>query len=52
MSKDDSMYSKPVCLADIEQEGKKKLCRMSLNYYEGGADEEVSLEDNIEAFRR
>lgn len=52
MSEDNSRASKPVCLADIEEEAKKNLSGRKLSYFEGGADEELTLKDNIDAFKR
>ena len=42
----------PVCLDDVERIAKQKLDENVLAYYAGGADECVTLRDNIEAFKR
>ena len=41
-----------VCLEDFEKEAVRKLDRNALDYYRSGADEELTLKDNIAAFRR
>ena len=41
-----------VCIDDIAEIAKLKLDRNAYNYYATGADEEQSLKDNMEAFKR
>ena len=42
----------PVCIDDIAELAKQKLDRNAYNYYASGADEEQTLKDNVEAFKR
>ncbi|KAK3745677.1 hypothetical protein QZH41_019005, partial [Actinostola sp. cb2023] len=44
--------SEPVCLDDLERKAKQTLSEDALKYYAGGADEEVTLRDNVDAFKR
>ena len=41
-----------VCLDDVEREAAKVLGGNSLDFYRSGSDEEVTLRDNVRAFRR
>lgn len=41
-----------VCLSDIAQIARKKLDRNAYSYFASGADEEQTLRDNEESFRR
>jgi len=41
-----------VCVDDYEKEAFKKLSQAALDYYRSGADEEVTLRSNVDAFRR
>ena len=52
MSKYSSLCPDPVCLAEIEKEAKKKLSGRILGYFEGGADDELTFTENIDAFKR
>lgn len=42
----------PVCLDDFEETAKEKINKNALVFFRNGADEEVTLNDNIDAFRR
>jgi hypothetical protein len=52
MSEDTVLCSGLVCLADLETEGKKCMSKKTVSFFEGGADKEFTLKDNIDAFRR
>ena len=41
-----------VCLADYEKIAAKKLCPATYDYIRSGADDQVSIAENIEAFKR
>jgi len=41
-----------VCVDDFERYACKILPKHALDYYRSGADEEITLTDNILAFRR
>lgn len=41
-----------ICVDDYEQEAFKRLPKQALDYYRSGADEEVTLRANVEAFRK
>lgn len=41
-----------VCVDDFEREARSSLPRNTLNYYGSGADEELTLSLNKQAFRR
>ena len=41
-----------VCVDDFERKVSSKLAADVWGYYSSGADEQVSLRDNIEAFKR
>lgn len=41
-----------ICVEDYEKEAFKRLPKSALDYYRSGADEEVTLRSNVEAFRR
>ena len=41
-----------VCVADFEKKAKQLIPKMALDYYCGGADDEQTLRDNMEAFKR
>lgn len=43
---------KIVCLQDYEENAIKVLPPFVLDYYKGGADQEQTLRDNHEAFKR
>lgn len=49
-----SLYSKMrfICIEDFEKEAFKKLPKPALDYYRSGADEEVTLQSNVEAFKK
>jgi len=44
--------SQMVCLEDFERYAEKSMASATLGYVQGGADDEVTLKDNIAAFRR
>ena len=46
------MAVEPVCIDDIAAIATQKLDRNAYNYYVSGADEEQTLKDNVEAFKR
>lgn len=46
------MDSKLVCIQDFEEAACKLLDKNTLNYYKSGADDELTLQDNKEAFKR
>ena len=41
-----------VCLDDFEKHVRQVLPKYAYDYYRSGADDEVTLADNIAAFRR
>ena len=41
-----------VCVADFEKKARQLIPKMALDYYCGGADDEQTLRDNMEAFKR
>lgn len=43
---------KLVCISDFEKEAHKLLDNNSLQYYKSGADDEITLKENKEAFKR
>jgi len=49
---DLSVGGQLVCLDDFERHAVKSMARASLGYIRGGADDEVTLKDNVAAFRR
>ena len=46
------MWQKRVCLADFEVELNHSLDKNTRDYYSSGSDQEQSLKDNVEAFKR
>jgi hypothetical protein len=48
----DSAPVVPICLADLENLAKKKLDKMTWEYYYHGAADELTRLDNLEAFNR
>ena len=46
------LHREPVCVSDIEAYAHDTLPRNALDYYRSGANDEVSLQDNLAAFRR
>jgi len=44
--------SRMVCVDDFERYAKTTLASATLGYIEGGADDELTLKDNLLAFRR
>lgn len=42
----------PICLSDFEEQANQKFSPDARRYFSGGADEEFSLRDNVEAFKR
>lgn len=43
---------KLVCVPDFEEAAVKLLDKNTLNYYKSGADDEITLKDNKDAFKR
>lgn len=41
-----------ICVDDFEREAFKRLPKAALDYYRSGADEEITLRSNVEAFRK
>lgn len=41
-----------ICVDDYEQEAFKRLPKEALDYYRSGADQEITLKANVEAFKR
>jgi len=41
-----------VCLADFERYAERHMDSATLDYVQGGADDEITLKDNVAAFRR
>jgi len=41
-----------VCVDDFERYAEKCLDSATLGYIQGGSDEEITLRDNVAAFRR
>lgn len=52
MSHEQDSPSEPLCLDDFEKKAKDKLSDHGLRFYTGGADEELTLRDNVEAYKR
>ncbi|MGH2896084.1 MAG: alpha-hydroxy-acid oxidizing protein, partial [Solirubrobacteraceae bacterium] len=48
----DPWGSRPRSLAEYEREALEKLSEEALGYIEGGAGDEVTLADNVAAWRR
>ena len=46
------MAARMVCVDDFERYACKTLSKNTLDYYRSGADEEITLRDNILAFKR
>jgi len=46
------MSVRMVCVDDFERYAHKTLPKFALDYYRSGADEQITLKDNILAFRR
>ena len=54
-SKEDDSVAIPnqmVCLDDFERYAEQSLASATLGYIQGGADDELTLKDNVAAFRR
>ncbi|XP_014671123.1 PREDICTED: hydroxyacid oxidase 2-like [Priapulus caudatus] len=47
-----ALARKPVCINDFEVFAKEKLTKSQYEYLRGGTEDEVSLNENINAFRR
>ena len=47
-----TMSEPVICVGDFEAYAYKTLPKFALDYYRSGADEEITLKDNILAFRR
>jgi len=41
-----------LCLEDFEKKAKEKSSDRSLRFLIGGADEELTMKDNVDAFKR
>ena len=48
----DSASVAPICLADLESLAKKKLNKMTWEYYYHGAADELTRQDNLDGFNR
>lgn len=46
------MSGQRVCVADFEEEARKVLPKAVYDYYRSGADEQITLADNVAAFNR
>ncbi|XP_041812227.1 hydroxyacid oxidase 1 [Chelmon rostratus] len=46
------MSGQRVCVSDFEEEARKVLPKAVYDYYRSGADEQISLADNVSAFNR
>ena len=44
--------TKMVCVDDFERYAEKTISSSTLGYFQGGADDEVTLKENVMAFRR
>jgi len=44
--------SQMLCLDDFERYAEKNAASSALGYFQGGADDEVTLKDNVAAFKR
>ena len=44
--------SDPVCLADFEDYARKHLPKHAFEFFAGGANDEHTLRENLEAFKR
>lgn len=44
--------TEPICLHDVELKAQQRLSESALQYYRGGADDELTLKNNIKAFQR
>jgi len=54
-TKDDNSavcHNQMVCLDDFERYAEKTVDSATLGYFQGGTDDEVTLTDNVAAFRR
>ena len=47
-----SNNSNPVCIKDLEEFAKKTLPRNAYDYYSSGADDQQTLQENINAYKR
>jgi len=41
-----------VCVDDFERYAARNLSSSTLGYFQGGADDEVTLRENVDAFKR
>lgn len=41
-----------ICVKDYEEEAHRKLPKQALDYYRSGADEEITLRSNVDAFKK
>ena len=46
------MEDVPVCINDFEEPARKKLTRNAYTYYSSGADDQQTLKENQNAFKR
>ena len=51
-SKPDKDLEKLVCVKDFAHDASLKLGKNALDYFKSGADDEVTLKENTEAFQR
>ena len=42
----------PVCVADLEDYARKHLPKHAFEYFAGGANDETTLRENVEALKR
>ena len=46
------VMSRVVCLDDFEKAAEEKIPKSALDYYKSGANDQVTLKDNTQAFKR
>jgi len=44
--------TKMVCVGDFEHYAERTMASSTLGYFQGGVDDEVTLKENVMAFRR
>ena len=44
--------TKMVCVDDFERYAERTMASSTLGYFQGGADDEMTLKENVMAFRR
>ena len=52
MATSEQRSHEPMCLSDFEELSKERMSVLTLEYYSGGADDEVTIKENIQAFKR